>query len=69
MVVMKDLMKKIRSKGRMDAKENDCGSRSCWRRIVRKHGSTQDGKIPCRNGTNGWSTSRRKMLESAAGSA
>ena len=32
------------------------GSRSCLRRIVRKHGRTQDGRIPCRNGMNGWST-------------
>ena len=37
------------------------GSWSCLRRIVRKHGPTQDEWIPCRNGTNGWNTRRRKM--------
>ena len=25
------------------------GSRSCLRRIVRKHGPTQDGRMPCKN--------------------
>ena len=31
--------------------------RRCFRRIVRKHGLTQDEKmIPFRNGVNGWNT-------------
>ena len=42
----------------------DGGSRSCWRRTVRKPGSTQDGQIPCRNGTNGWSNMKKKAEKS-----
>ena len=59
-MAMKDLIRKIRSKGSIDAKTVG-GSRSCLRKIVRKHGPTQDGRTPCRNGMNGRSTRRRKM--------
>ena len=54
MAIMEDLLKKIRSKGRMPKIVG--GFRSCLRRIVRKHGPTQDGRIPRRNGTSGWNT-------------
>ena len=50
-----DLIRKIRSKGRMDA-GTDGGSRSCWQRTVKKRGLMQDGKMLCMNGTNGWNT-------------
>ena len=46
MVIVKDLIKKIRSKGRVDAKS----LLSCWRQTVRKRGFTQDGRILCRSG-------------------
>ena len=45
--IIKHLTKKIRSKGSMDAKTVG-GSRSCLRCTVRKHGPTQDGRIPCK---------------------
>ena len=53
MMIMEDLTKKIRSKGRMDAKSR-WWVLNCWRQTVRKRGFTQDGKILCRNGIIGW---------------
>ena len=50
MKIMKDLTKKIRSKGRMDAQKTDGWLLSCWRQTVRKRGSIQDRKTPCRSG-------------------
>ena len=38
-------------KRKTDQKEEcDAGSLSFWRQTVRKRGSTQDGKTPCRSG-------------------
>ena len=51
MVIMKDLIRKIRSKERVDAENRWWVSELL---AVRKRGFTQDGKIPCRNGTIGW---------------
>ena len=49
------LTKKIRSKGRMDAENRWWITElNCWRQTVRKRGSIQDGKTPCRNGMSGW---------------
>ena len=53
-MIMEDLTRKIRSKGRMDAERSDGGFLNCWRQTVRKRGFTQDGKILCRNGIIGW---------------
>ena len=46
MANMKDLIKKIKTKEAWLPKTVG-GSRSCLRRIVRKHGPTEDGRIPC----------------------
>ena len=50
--IMKDLIRKIRSRGRMDAKNRrwvaEILATSC-----EKHGFTQDGKMSWRSGTNG----------------
>ena len=56
MAIVKDLTKKI--KGSMDAqkKKTLVGLGVAWRQIVKKHGPTQDGRIPCKNGMNGWNT-------------
>ena len=54
---MKDLIKKIRSRGRMDA-ENRCwvsellAAADCEKKL----GFTQDVKIRCRSGITGWKT-------------
>ena len=53
MKIMKALTKKIRSEERVDA-ENRWWLLSCWRQTVRKRGSTQDGKTPCRSGMSGY---------------
>ena len=56
MAIMKDLIKKIRTKGSVDAKNRWWVAELLARKTVRKHGPTQDGRTPCRNGMNGWST-------------
>ena len=48
MVIMKDLIRKIRST--KSTLRTDGGSLSCWRQTVRKCGFTQDGKILSRSG-------------------
>ena len=54
MMIMNDLMKKIRSKGKMDAKSRWWVSElRVWRQTVRKRGFTQDGKILCGSGFSG----------------
>ena len=55
MVIMKDLIRKIRSKGRMDAQNRWLVS-EFLATDCEKHGFTQDGKILCRNGKTGWRT-------------
>ena len=54
MAIMKDLIKKIRSKGRMDAKNPWWVSELLAKDSEKA--STQDGIIQCRNGMNGWNT-------------
>ena len=51
--IMKDLVKKIRSKGSLEAKNRWWVSELLAKR---KHGPTQDGRIPCKTGQNDWST-------------
>ena len=53
--IMKDLIRKIRSKGMMDAK-NRWWVAELLAKDCEKHGPTQGGRIPCRNGTNGRNT-------------
>ena len=53
MNVMKDMTKKIRSKGGMAA-VSDGGLLSCWRQTLRKRGSIQKEQKPCKDGTFGW---------------
>ena len=52
MKVMKDMTKKIRSKGWMP--KIDGGLLSCWRQTARKRGSIKERKKPCKNCINGW---------------
>ena len=55
MKVVKDMVRKIRSKGRMEANSSAVGgSVSCWPQIARKLGFMKDWKTQCRNGTTGW---------------
>ena len=50
MAVMK-MTKKVRGKAGMDRKKTVGGVVTCWRRTVKKCGSTKDGKIQCSSGT------------------
>ena len=48
--------KENQTKRKDGCQKNVAGSRSCLRRIVRKHGPTQGGRTPRRNGMTGWNT-------------
>ena len=48
---MKRMTKNVRGKGGMDIKKTVGGVVTCWRRTVKKCGSTKDGKIQCSSGT------------------
>ena len=52
MVIMKDLIMKSDQKEEWTPKVDGLFL-SCWRVTVRKRGSIQDGKTPCRSGMSG----------------
>ena len=55
MAIMEDLIRKIRSKEELMLRA-DGGLLKSRAQIVIKHGLTKDGRMLCRNGTNGWNT-------------